>query len=113
MRRPVPLFIAVLAVLAVLAGLVLAVPVDVASAAAPSYTSAKTAAPPYALGAFACCDSGSGTGMQQFESVLGSRVAIASSVRGWGGVFPSVREVADSDSGHSLLVVWCLGDTVD
>jgi hypothetical protein len=113
MRRPVPLFTAVLAVLAVLAGLALAAPVSVASAATPSSARAKTAAPPYALGAFACCDSGSSTGVQQFESVLGSRVAIASSFRGWGDIFPSWGEVADSDSGHTLLVAWDLGDTAD
>jgi hypothetical protein len=65
-----------------------------------------------ALGAYAAGYPGtSGTQLARFEKVLGSRVAIASSFRGWGDVFPDAAQLADSRTGHVLLVAWDLGAT--
>jgi len=67
--------------------------------------------PAYALGAYA--GQGTNADLAGFESVLGSKVAIASSFRGWGDIFPDAAQLAASDSGHTLLVAWDLGATAD
>jgi len=72
---------------------------------------AAAATPPIAFGAFAAGYSGPGTQLSQFEQRLGARVAIASSFRGWGDVFPDAAQRADASRGHVLLVAWDLGAT--
>ena len=42
---------------------------------------------------------------------MGSKVAIASSFRGWGDIFPDATQRVDADSGHVLMVSWDLGAT--
>jgi hypothetical protein len=66
---------------------------------------------PIALGAYADGFSGAGSQVSQLEAQLGSRLAVASSFRGWGDLFPDATQQVDSDSGHTLLVAWDLGDT--
>lgn len=62
-----------------------------------------------ALGAYASGFPGSGTQLAQFEAQAGNRVAVSSSFRGWGDLFPDSAQLPDSDSGHTLLVAWDLG----
>jgi hypothetical protein len=68
---------------------------------------------PYALGAYASDFTGAGSQLSQFESQLGAKVAVASSFRGWGDVFPDPAQLPDSATGHTLLVSWDLGATAD
>jgi hypothetical protein len=70
-----------------------------------------TVGPRVAFGAYAAGLSGAGTQLAQFERVLGTKVAIASSFRGWGDIFPDSAQLADANSGHTLLVAWDLGAT--
>jgi mannan endo-1,4-beta-mannosidase len=77
----------------------------------PATRGAAATVPPVALGAYAAGYSGAGTQLAAFERVLGSKVAIASSFRGWGDVFPDAAQRADADTGHVLLVAWDLGAT--
>lgn len=86
---------------------VLAIPVRASARAAPA------AGSPVALGAYASGFPGSGSQLSQFEGVLGSHVAIASSFRGWGDIFPDAAQLPDAQSGHTLLVAWDMGATAD
>jgi hypothetical protein len=70
-----------------------------------------TSRPPVAFGAYAAGFGGSGTQLSQFERLLGTKVAIASSFRGWGDIFPDAAQRADARSDHTLLVAWDLGTT--
>ena len=72
---------------------------------------AATTAAPVALGAYAAGYSGTGSQLGQFEKRLGSKVAIASSFRGWGDIFPDATQRADANAGHVLMVAWDLGAT--
>ena len=65
------------------------------------------------FGAFAGGRTGQGTQLAQLEQELGSRVAIASSFRGAGDLFPSGEQLQDAASGHTLLVAWDLGSGAD
>jgi len=78
---------------------------------APFAAPAAAASPGLAFGAYASGFSGSGSQLSQFESQLGSRVAIASSFRGWGDLFPDLSQAQDAATGHSLLIAWDLGAT--
>jgi mannan endo-1,4-beta-mannosidase len=49
--------------------------------------------------------------LDKFEQSLGAHVAIASSFRGWGDVFPDAVQQEQAAAGHTLLVAWDLGDT--
>lgn len=91
----------ILVLTALLCGLMIAVP----------EAGAQVGTPPVALGAYADGFAGSGSQVTQFEAQLGSRVAIASSFRGWGDLFPDPVQRADAATGHTLLVAWDLGDT--
>jgi len=62
-----------------------------------------------ALGAYVGTDSPVALG--NFERTLGAHVAIASSFRGWGDVFPDAVQQQQAAAGHTLLVAWDLGDT--
>jgi mannan endo-1,4-beta-mannosidase len=68
-------------------------------------------APRLALGAYAAGYPGRGSQIAQFESRLGSKVAIASSFRGWGDTFPDSVQRQDAATGHTLLIAWDLGAT--
>ena len=63
-----------------------------------------------AFGAFASGFRGSGLQITQFEKQLGAHLAIASSFRGLGDVFPDARQRAEAAAGHTLLIAWDLGD---
>jgi mannan endo-1,4-beta-mannosidase len=82
-----------------------------ADAATTKHTVAVPLANHIALGAFAAGYPGAGSQIAQFEQVLGSKVAIASSFRGWGDIFPDAPEEADAATGHTLLIAWDLGST--
>lgn len=73
--------------------------------------SAAAATPGLLFGAYASGYSGSGSQLPQFESQLGSKVAIASSFRGWGDIFPDPAQKQDAATGHRLLIAWDLGST--
>jgi hypothetical protein len=62
-----------------------------------------------ALGAYVGTDSPGA--LDDFEHTLGAHVAIASSFRGWGDVFPDAVQQKQAAAGHTLLVAWDLGDT--
>src|SRR5690242_1851985 len=62
-----------------------------------------------ALGAYVGSDSPAALG--RFERTLGTHVAIASSFRGWGDLFPDAVQQEQAAAGHTLLVAWDLGDT--
>ena len=89
--------------------LALVVSVLCAHTLAPAAASAATG--PITLGAYADGFAGPGSQLTQFESVLGSKLAIASSFRGWGDVFPDPAQLADASTGHTLLVAWDMGAT--
>jgi hypothetical protein len=95
-----------------LASAVLAVVIAV-GVAAPAGAAVHRAvtAPAYVLGAYA--GQGTSADLAGFENTLGSKVAIASSFRGWGDLFPDAAQLEDSASGHTLLVAWDLGATAD
>ena len=63
------------------------------------------------FGAFASGFTGAGTQVSQLERQLGAPVAIASSFRGLGDVFPAGEQRVDAASGHTLLVSWDMGGT--
>ncbi len=67
--------------------------------------------PPLVLGAYAAGFSGAGTQVSRLESQLGSKVAIASSFRGWSDLFPDSVQRLDAATGHTLLIAWDLGAT--
>jgi hypothetical protein len=96
------------AIRAVLIGILLTVGLlaGISAAAVPA-----TAAVPsgVALGAYVGSDSVSD--LSAVERSLGARVAIASSFRGWGDLFPDSAQQAQAAAGHSLLVAWDLGAT--
>lgn len=100
MRRPAMALLALLAIL--LAALCAQVLPPVA---------AQASTPPVTLGAYADGFAGTGTQLTQFESLLGNKVAIASSFRGWGDLFPDSVQQLDADTGHTLLVAWDMGAT--
>lgn len=66
-----------------------------------------------AFGAFAAGFGGSGLQITQLEKQLGAHLAIASSFRGLGDVFPDATERAEAAAGHTLLIAWDLGETAD
>lgn len=71
---------------------------------------ASAATPPgIALGAYVGSDSISD--LTAMEHSLGAEVAIASSFRGWGDLFPDTAQQAQAKAGHTLLVAWDLGAT--
>jgi mannan endo-1,4-beta-mannosidase len=78
-----------------------------------SASAAIVPAPPgkLVLGAYASGFTGAGTQLTQFERGLGSKVAIASSFRGWGDLFPDAAQRQDAATGHTLLIAWDLGQT--
>lgn len=88
------------------AGLALLLAATLSSGAA-----AATTRGPIALGAYANGFTGAGTQLSQFESEIGAKVAIASSFRGWGDVFPDSTQLQDANSGHTMLIAWDLGAT--
>jgi len=63
------------------------------------------------FGAFVSGMTGTGSQVSQLETKLGAQLAIASSFRGWGDVFPDAAQKVDAASGHRLLVAWDLGTT--
>jgi len=78
----------------------------------PGGSTPPTPTPTVAMGAYASYDSPTGDNqIAKFESILGQQVAISSSFRGWGDLFPDSSQIADSNSGHTLLICWDLGDT--
>ncbi|MCU1655559.1 MAG: hypothetical protein JWO57_215 [Pseudonocardiales bacterium] len=91
------------------------------STATPSTTTPSTATPStatpapaatFALGAYAAGPvTSAGTPLTGLESQLRTSVAVASSFRGWGDLFPDPTQLADSATGHTLLVAWDLGAT--
>ena len=76
----------------------------------PADAGAVTTAP-VALGAYASGFGSTAPQITQFESTLGSKVAVASSFRGWGDVFPDAVQQKDAATGHTLLIAWDLGAT--
>jgi hypothetical protein len=64
-----------------------------------------------ALGAYAEGLPGPGPQITRLEQQLGTHLAIASSFRGRGDLFPDSAQRQDADSGHTLLVSWDMGDT--
>jgi hypothetical protein len=64
-----------------------------------------------AFGAFASGFAGSGLQITQFEKQLGAHLAIASSFRGVGDVFPDATEQAEAAAGHTLLIAWDMGQS--
>lgn len=99
-RRPRPAgAVATLLCVLVAVGLFAAVVLP-ASAATPSGI---------ALGAYVGSDSVSD--LTAVEHELGAKVAIASSFRGWGDLFPDTAQQAQAHAGHTLLVAWDLGAT--
>ncbi len=64
-----------------------------------------------AFGAFASGFGGPGLQITQLEKQLGDHLAIASSFRGPGDVFPDATERAEASAGHTLLISWSMGDT--
>jgi mannan endo-1,4-beta-mannosidase len=72
-------------------------------------TAADAATPNLALGAYVGSDSAGA--LTSFERTLGAHVAIASSFRGWGDVFPDQAQRQQAATGHTLLVAWDLGAT--
>lgn len=102
-HRPVPRARFRAALLATLAGAL-----ALGTAAAPARAATAT---PVAFGAYAGGYSGPGSQLAQFERRLGSKVAIASSFRGWGDIFPDAAQRADARAGHVLMVAWDLGAT--
>lgn len=62
-----------------------------------------------ALGAYVGGDSVADLAAVEHE--LGAPLAIASSFRGWGDVFPDAAQQAQARAGHTLLVAWDLGAT--
>src|SRR6476659_9184079 len=71
--------------------------------------SAAATRAPLALGAYVGTDSPDA--LDSFEHALGAHVAIASSFRGWGDIFPDAVQQEQAAAGHTLLVAWDLGDT--
>jgi len=63
------------------------------------------------FGAFVSGMTGTGSQVSQLETRLGAQLAIASSFRGWGDVFPDSAQKVDAASGHRLLIAWDLGST--
>ena len=82
-----------------------------AAPAASARTAQAMTSGPLALGAYANGFTGSGSQISQFESMVGSHVAISSSFRGWGDLFPDAVQQQDAASGHTLLIAWDLGAT--
>jgi mannan endo-1,4-beta-mannosidase len=76
-------------------------------------TSGASAAtrPELAWGAYVGTDAPAA--LDRFEQTLGTRVAIASSFRGWGDIFPDAVQQEQAADGHTLLIAWDLGDTAD
>ena len=72
---------------------------------------AQASTTPVTLGAYADGFAGTGTQLTQFESLLGNKVAVASSFRGWGDLFPDSAQQLDANTGHTLLVAWDMGAT--
>lgn len=70
---------------------------------------AATASQEVALGAYVGSDDPAA--LANFENTLGSPVAIASSYRGWGDLFPDAVQQQQATTGHTLLVAWDLGAT--
>lgn len=62
-----------------------------------------------AVGAYAGSDSA--TALGGLEQTLGQHLAIASSFRGWGDLFPDAVQRQQATSGHTLLIAWDLGAT--
>lgn len=76
-----------------------------------STTSPTSLGSQVSFGAFASGFTGSGTQVAQLEQQLGGSLAIASSFRGMGDVFPAGEQRADAASGHTLLISWDMGAT--
>lgn len=96
------------------AGIVwLAVAVSAPGAASAAASTHETDAAPLAehveYGAYVAGMPGSGLQITQLEKELGAHLAIASSFRGYGDVFPDATERAEAASGHSLLIAWDMG----
>lgn len=89
----------------------LLVPLGLVAATVLTGPARASASSPIAFGAYASGFPGSGSQVSQLETQLGSKLAVASSFRGWGDVFPDATQQVDSDSGHTLLVAWDLGAT--
>jgi mannan endo-1,4-beta-mannosidase len=70
---------------------------------------AATTGSQVALGAYVGSDDPAA--VADFESTLGSHVAITSSFRGWGDLFPDAVQQQQAVTGHALLVAWDLGAT--
>jgi hypothetical protein len=70
---------------------------------------ARGSAGPVSVGAYAGSDSTSA--LTALESTVGAHLAIASSFRGWGDVFPDTVQRQQASTGHTLLVAWDLGAT--
>ena len=62
------------------------------------------------FGAYASGFGGSGLQVSQLEKQLGAHLAIASSFRGQGDVFPDATQRAEAAAGHTLLISWDMGD---
>ena len=104
-RRPLQALPTIRTVLvAILLGLALTAGLAVAPGRA-----AAAGPPGPALGAYVGSDSVSD--LAAAERSLGARLAIASSFRGWGDVFPDAAQRAQAAAGHTLLVAWDLGAT--
>jgi beta-mannanase len=86
-------------------------PAEAAPVTHPKTAVATSTASQVAFGAYVSGMTGSGTQITQFEQMLGSKVAISSSFRGWGDLFPDASQTADAASGHTLLIAWDLGAT--
>lgn len=100
-RRPQRLAALVALVLAATIALSAGIGLPQASAGAPNSG--------IALGAYVGSDSV--TELAAFEHSLGAHLAIASSFRGWGDVFPDAAQTRQAATGHTLLVAWDLGAT--
>jgi hypothetical protein len=87
--------------------------VPAAAGAAPSAhrSPSPIVLPRVAFGAFVAGYPGSGSQLSQFQSAVGTHIAIASSFDNWGDIFPDSSQLADSDSGHTLLIAWNMGST--
>jgi hypothetical protein len=76
-------------------------------------TSARSLGNQVAFGAFASGFGGSGLQITQLEKQLGGHLAIASSFRGVGDVFPDVTQRAEAAAGHTLLIAWDMGESAE
>jgi hypothetical protein len=74
-------------------------------------TSAGALGKQVAFGAYASGFGGTALQITQLERQLGAHLAIASSFRGLGDVFPDATQRAEASAGHTLLIAWDLGDS--